>query len=210
MNVGQSKSFRDWMKRQYGADFETRCQDLVEHGASAGFSGMIYYSETTALYEEFEDEIWDALSDDAAEMGIESPMKLIVQFHGADLVNSDAQFRNLLVWYLAERVAREVTDQQEADREWIDGVAEVISAIGASTIWTVEADRDEEREPSLEVRLQWVDGDWRIWSGDNQYDTDHRGAWGFGTIRPAMTQEEYRTVAEEMVREARDAEAMFG
>jgi hypothetical protein len=34
----------------------------------------------------------------------------------------------------------------------------------------------------VDIRLQLVDGDYHIHIGDSQYDTDHRGGWGYGTI----------------------------
>ena len=36
-------------------------------------------------------------------------------------------------------------------------------------------------ESILDVRLQVFDG-WQVWSGDPQYDIDHRGYWGCGTL----------------------------
>jgi hypothetical protein len=36
---------------------------------------------------------------------------------------------------------------------------------------------------AVDVRLQIdPDGDWNVLWGDSQYDTDHRGYWGFGSI----------------------------
>jgi len=66
-----TQSFRDWMERQYGTAFEITCEGLLECGGVGGFSGMMTHVETTELYEEFEEEIWEALSEDA-EIGSES------------------------------------------------------------------------------------------------------------------------------------------
>lgn len=41
-------------------------------------------------------------------------------------------------------------------------------------------------EEWLDVRLQVREGDygisWKIWEGDAQYDWDHRGYWGVGSV----------------------------
>jgi hypothetical protein len=52
----------------------------------------------------------------------------------------------------------------------------------------------------VDLRLQLVDGYYRIWSGDSQYDTDHRGMWGYGTvvIRPHITDYGYEFTQEDM------------
>lgn len=86
---------------------QSTMRDLARHGAEGGFPGLTYYSDTSKLYDAHEDEIWEALSNDAEEMGSDSPLSLIASFGGASNVYNDSQFRNLLVWYMAERVARE-------------------------------------------------------------------------------------------------------
>lgn len=75
--IVRSKTFRGWMK----ANFTRQdLKDMVTHGVSSGFSGLIYYTETAKLYDKFSNEIWDAL------------------------------FKNLLVWYMAERTAQELLE----------------------------------------------------------------------------------------------------
>jgi hypothetical protein len=43
-------------------------EDIERYGAQNGFHGMIYYSETCALYEEYHDDIWTMINDDADSM----------------------------------------------------------------------------------------------------------------------------------------------
>jgi hypothetical protein len=107
-------SFREWMQENMEPD---TIRDLAEHGASAGWPGLTYYSETGKLYEEFEDEIWQALEDDAGDFGHKTPLEMIASFNGAKDVHSDVQLRNLLVWYLAERTAADETLWEEPDAE---------------------------------------------------------------------------------------------
>lgn len=57
----------------------------------------------------------------------------------------------------------------------------------------------------VDVRLQvHENGAWYIRFGDPQYDTDHRGFWGVGTIGPRTMEQELKHVAHQMLDEAKD------
>ena len=98
-------TFDDELRALWGEDYDDTIADLARGGADAGWHGLTYYHDTTALYNAFHDEIWDALYEDAEEMGAAHPLALVAGFGGASNVGSDAQFKNLLVWYMAERIA---------------------------------------------------------------------------------------------------------
>lgn len=100
------ETFEEWLREQL--DEEQR-EDLASHGADAGWPGLCYYNETCALYDKHEDEIWEALEEDASEMGLSHPLALVASFGGSQNVHNDAQFKNLLVWYMAERVCQRET-----------------------------------------------------------------------------------------------------
>lgn len=102
-------TFRQWMRENF--DDDELC-DMVEHGCSGGFSGLVYYTDTQALYNQFSAEIWEMLCDDAQNMGME-PLELIASFNGAKNVYLDMHFENLLVWYAAETIARQLTENDE-------------------------------------------------------------------------------------------------
>jgi len=85
-------------------------RDIARHGADSGWPGLTWYADTAKLYEEYADEIWEALYEDADSFGSDSVLALIAGFGGAKNVGSAVQFENLLVWYMAERVAREFDD----------------------------------------------------------------------------------------------------
>lgn len=101
-------TFQEWMTKNL-SDY---LPDIAEHGCAGGFPGLTYYSDTCALYEQHKDEIWDALIESAEGLGI-PPMRLVSSFNGAESVYTDHEFQHLLVWYMAERIAREVIDSQE-------------------------------------------------------------------------------------------------
>ena len=90
-----------------GDEAESTMRDLAAHGADAGWPGLTYYRDTSAMYGDHEAEIWDALAEDADEMGLPHPLALIATFVGAGNVGNEDQFANLLCWYMAERIARE-------------------------------------------------------------------------------------------------------
>lgn len=103
----RSKTFRDWMKANFT---KGELSDLAQHGADTGWHGLTYYSETTALYRRFANEIWEALIEDAAEYGYRNVFEFIATFRLANNVANRTQVENLLVWYMAERTARELAE----------------------------------------------------------------------------------------------------
>lgn len=103
----RAKTFETWMK---GNLDRGQLKDLAEHGADAGWPGLTYYTDTCKLYDRFKGEIWEWLLDDAESFG-QSVFEMIGCFGGAKDVGSCDQFENLVVWYAAERVAREFADE---------------------------------------------------------------------------------------------------
>lgn len=89
---------------------------LAEHGASGGVSGLIYYNETSALYDKFKDSIWSIIGEDL--YGTDTtPLEYIAQLNGGDNVTDDATFKNLLVWYAFEICASLVMATFEDEEE---------------------------------------------------------------------------------------------
>jgi rubrerythrin len=93
-----------------GSEADDTLRDLAEHGADAGFPGITYYRDTAAMYDAHAEEIWDALAEDADDMGLAHPLALVATFGGAANVHSQDQLANLLTWYMAERVAHAAQD----------------------------------------------------------------------------------------------------
>ena len=114
VEFGQS-SILDWL-----LDTQTRStiRDTAEHGCSGGtISELIYYEDTAAFYEKYQDEIWRRLNDMAQDMDCESILHLIVTFNGAKEVGSHLQLKNLLAWWAAEEVCRGICmDWDDEDR----------------------------------------------------------------------------------------------
>ncbi len=66
MSIG---TFRAWMEAQYCSE---TMEDICNYGCVSGFPGLIYYSETTALYAAYQEEIWEILQESAEEYGYEN------------------------------------------------------------------------------------------------------------------------------------------
>jgi hypothetical protein len=96
------KTFESWMRRHFDRG---QLSDMVKHGVQGGFPGLIYYSETTALYRKFQDEIWENLYEDSTDYGC-NILELINNMNGT--VDSSDTFENLLVWYMAEKTANNI------------------------------------------------------------------------------------------------------
>ena len=66
------------------------------------------------FYEKYQEEIWQMLWDSYSDCGSDSILHFISTFNGADGVASDLQFRNLLAWYAAEEVCRQIMGDKES------------------------------------------------------------------------------------------------
>ena len=102
-------TFKNWMLETIPESIE----DIANNGCEGGYPQLTYYRDTVALYDEFEDEIWNTLDEDYKEFGYKNSLELIGSFNGAYNVGGTDQFKNLLIWYLAERTARLIVDNHE-------------------------------------------------------------------------------------------------
>lgn len=60
----------------------------------------------------------------------------------------------------------------------------------------------------LDVRLQVVPGEgWTLWSGDSQYDTDHRGFWGSGSVPGRGHRFNSEELAADLIDQAKEQQA---
>ena len=98
------KTFREW----FTANLTEEAKDIANHGADAGWSGITYTSDTVQLFDKFGSEIWDMAVEDAEEMGHKNVAEMIAGFGRADMLSGLDQFKNLMVWYACEKIAREL------------------------------------------------------------------------------------------------------
>lgn len=103
----QKNSFTKWMKRNFT---QAQMKDIANYGVNNGLPHLTYYMDTTALYKRYHEDIWEMLNDDAGSMGHQHPLEMIATFGGAENAVSRHTFENLIVWYAAEKIARELTE----------------------------------------------------------------------------------------------------
>ena len=108
-------SILDWL---LDTQERSTIKDTAEHGCSGGTIGeLIYYADTSAFYDKYQDEIWRRLNDMAQDMDCESILHLIATFNGVSSVGSPVQLKNLLAWWAAEEVCRGICmDWDDEDR----------------------------------------------------------------------------------------------
>lgn len=105
-----SNQFRKWLESEY--DLET-LKEVSEHGCASGcISGLIYYSETTAIYSRFRDDIWEILQETAEMMGYDDVIQLVSADKKKEFI-TPSYFENHLVWFATEIVAGDLMRQSE-------------------------------------------------------------------------------------------------
>ena len=93
-------TFREWIREQYDNE---ELETIRDHGCVSGCaSGLIYYSETLAIYEQYGEELHEIVADWVMDCGCEYPRSIIENFQ------SITQFKNAVVWTATEIVADEI------------------------------------------------------------------------------------------------------
>lgn len=104
-------TFTDWLQDRLDAQ---QIRELAEHGADAGWPGLTYTGELVELYDRHEEELWEALAEDADDFGYDCVPAFVATFNRADMTSTADGFKELVVWYAAEREAQRLTDAAEA------------------------------------------------------------------------------------------------
>jgi len=100
--MSHSNQFVQFMADTYEAE---ELQDIAHHGCASGCAGgMIYYSETIALFDKYRDDLFEIMENWQDETG-ETPR--------IPLGDGFTQFANAVVWTCAEIVAYEMTQGDE-------------------------------------------------------------------------------------------------
>ena len=106
-------TFRAWLTETLDGQ---QIEELAGHGADAGWPGLTYTSDCVELFERYAEEIRDALNEDTEEYGYDSPEAFVATFNRSDMLWSEDTRKNLLVWYMAERVAHAIVAECEVAR----------------------------------------------------------------------------------------------
>jgi trehalose-6-phosphatase len=97
------KTFKEYILATYEQD---ELKDIAEHGcASCAPGGMIYYTETTDLYNTYKESLHEILGE-YMDNTIGTPSAII------ESLNDFTQFANAMVWLCTELIAYEVTENE--------------------------------------------------------------------------------------------------
>lgn len=108
-DLKQYDTFKQWMADHYTDD---DFLNIYHSGCVNGVSGLIYYDETTELFNAFEDEMFDILAEYKNMTG-EMP-----SFLPDAILEGPKRFKNAVVWFVAEWYAdEEVQRIQTRDEE---------------------------------------------------------------------------------------------
>jgi hypothetical protein len=69
---------------------------------------IIYISDAVQLFDRFGAEIWEMATADADELDSRNVCEFIAGFSRADMLDDFDWFKNLMVWYACEKVARDI------------------------------------------------------------------------------------------------------
>lgn len=93
-----SNAFTKFMQETYE---HNELADIATQGCASGCaSGMIYYSETIALFDKYRDDLFEIMDNYASDMG---------QPPDISITDGFTQFANNVLWFCAEVVAYNLT-----------------------------------------------------------------------------------------------------
>ncbi|MBR1003238.1 hypothetical protein ABIF99_010063 [Bradyrhizobium japonicum] len=64
------------------------------------------------VFDKFAGEIWDLAVQEASDMGCKNACEMIAGFARSDMIDEIDRFKNLMVWFACETVAREIAGDQ--------------------------------------------------------------------------------------------------
>jgi hypothetical protein len=96
-----SNTFKQWMIERYEAE---ELNEISMHGCVTGCAhGLIYYTETSAIYDQYAEELHRVYGDYVSEIG--EPVSYVVENMG-----EVSMFKNALVWFVAELYVQELVN----------------------------------------------------------------------------------------------------
>lgn len=104
------QSFKKFMLETYEP---TELKEINDHGcAHCAPGGMIYYHETIALHDKYEDELWETIARNAEDCG-QGFFEYVSSCQGKYQTECPQQFKNWIVWYCAESFAQDFVCRAE-------------------------------------------------------------------------------------------------
>ena len=90
--------------------------DIANHGCQGGVSGMIYYDETSALYDKFHECIWETINHLKDDLG-ENALDIMASSTTAKNVNDEKTFKNYMLWFAVEVICQDIQSEREEENE---------------------------------------------------------------------------------------------
>jgi len=112
--------FRKWLEENsegYDEGSSGLAAEIVEHGVDSGYPELTYYSDTTKLYAEHKEGIWEILGQQADDEGTD--VLTIISRRGT--INDAGEFENAMVWVAVEILASAIQNEAEEDYSDLDG-----------------------------------------------------------------------------------------
>lgn len=97
-------------------EIKTYIEDVLNYGCVSGCVGdLIYYSQTTAFYQKYKEEIFELAYTQAQDIGYKSASDLFRHLNGAKELESIDQEENLRAWFGFEEMLRLVAYSLELE-----------------------------------------------------------------------------------------------
>lgn len=102
---------QNWLDGQTEDGYEGAGEDLLQHGCQSGMvSGLIYYTDTVAFYDEHQSEI-DAMLQETCEDCVLRPDELFGdKWDSSDPLARGDMNKNLLAWFGFEEATRNIVE----------------------------------------------------------------------------------------------------
>lgn len=113
MTMNTTQTFREWFKENLMEDAE----NIANHGADGGYTELTWTNDCADTFDRFEEEIWSMAVEDAEDFGCKNVLEMISGFGRVDMADTIKGFKNLMLWYAAEKIAREIMDEMEENKE---------------------------------------------------------------------------------------------
>ena len=102
----RTNEFTKFIQDNYGED---ELKNIAVHGCiNEHVAGMVYFDETTAIYDKYKECIWEILEDRAYQLKV-TVMQMLTQATDSKGVCNSQTFDNYCVWFAAECVAEQIT-----------------------------------------------------------------------------------------------------
>ena len=117
VNIKHPSDFKAWMLEQFE---HNQLADICNSGVSGGFSGLIYTKEINDLYDRYHVSLWEMLDEMSDGNGFYTVLDLMAQFDGASRVDTNSNFKELVVWACAEEIANQQTQGEYKEESETD------------------------------------------------------------------------------------------